>query len=1341
MHQVLKYTCAVLFFYLWHAAPTAAQYRFIENGGQWDQQVAFRTDIPGGKFYLEKDRFTFDLYDAATVEAVFSAHAGNPDPMPPPPLLDCHAYQMVFQGSSFQGSPFGKNPFKTAYSFFTGDDPAHWAGNLRAFPEVTYTNLYPGIDLKVYSNSALKYDFIIAPGADPRSIAIEYRGVKPKVNRHGQLEIQTSVDDILESRPFAYQWVDGLKQRIDCEYVIRNNVLRFKVGSYDTGKELIIDPELIFSTFSGSLADNFGYSATYDQQGHLYSGSSAFGAGYPVTTGAYQTSWAGGNGNGNAGTDIAITKFSLDGTALIYSTYLGGSQDELPHSLVTNADDELFVFGTTGSANFPVTPGAIQPVFAGGTTMIPSGIGIAYVNGADMVISRLSASGGNLLGSTYLGGSQNDGTNTATNLRKNYADEVRGEIELDPQGNPVIGSCTFSTDFPMATGAFQPTKGDVLDGVLFRVSADMTTLMNTTFLGGTGQDAIYSIHVTPDNKITAGGGTSSSNLPTTPGVYQQNYGGGNADGFIAVFNEDLNSLEALTYYGSDQYDQVYFVERDSDGNPHVYGQTNAPGNTFIQNAGFSIPNSGMLVSSFSPDLTLRWWSTVFGNGVNVPSLSPTAFSVDICNRVYLSGWGGIVNGFGGTSGLPITTDALQSTTDNNDFYFMVLEGDASALTFATYYGGNQSPEHVDGGTSRFDRGGKIYQAACAGCHGNSDWPIYPENAYSATNNSTNGCNLGVVKIDFDLPTVIADFDAEAVCLPDSVHFENTSVLYSESNPTYIWHFPNGDTSFDANPAYLFDTPGTYTVELILLDPNACNISDTIQKTVQVFPELSISLADTLVSCTGNSFSIEATSTGAATWYQWGLDPEFTTIISEGAQDSTLTFSAGTVTYIYLQTSNGLCDRLDSVLLAPASDLNISISDTLLCNTDDITVSYSLSAGSQPASSLWTPDTFLISGQDSSTATFSPSGSFVLGVEVETIFGCTLSAEASVEVHPIYLETTDDTLSCSAEPVTLTANSFGSAQSFTWALDPGFQNVLNPTGDSLVTVTPEALTWYFIRVENEGCLLTDSVAVSLLSTGTTVSPDQYICAGDTAWLTVTNNFPGNQLTHHWEPESFIISGQGTAQVQVLVNEPETFTVLSATPQGCETLNSTSVYPSMLGNLAVSATASPQNISPGQQVTLNALPVNPDYTYIWSPSEGLSNPNGSVTQAGPDSTTTYYLQVLDVSDIGVCIRTDSVTVYVFEMVCGEPNIFVPNAFTPNGDGENDVVLVRGGNITELKFAIYDRWGEKVFETNDQLRGWDGNYKGNLAEPAVYVYYLQAKCGDGQDYFKKGNITLVR
>ena len=189
-------------------------------------------------------------------------------------------------------------------------------------------------------NDQLKYDYIVAPFANPKQIKCEYKGIENIFLKDRNLYIQTSVNTIIEQEPYAYQIIAGEKIEVPCEYQLKRQKISFEFPEgYDSNYELIIDPLLVFSTYSGSTADNFGYTATYDQHGFLYAGSTSFGVVYPTSIGAYQINFAGGTGNG--GTDIAITKYDTSGTSRLYSTYLGGDLDELPHSMIVNSSNEL----------------------------------------------------------------------------------------------------------------------------------------------------------------------------------------------------------------------------------------------------------------------------------------------------------------------------------------------------------------------------------------------------------------------------------------------------------------------------------------------------------------------------------------------------------------------------------------------------------------------------------------------------------------------------------------------------------------------------------------------------------------------------------------------------------------------------------------------------------------------------------------------------------------------------------------------------------------------------------------------------------------------------------------
>ena len=244
----------------------------------------------------------------------------------------------------------------------------------------------------------------------------------------------------------------------------------------------------------------------------------------------------------------------------------------------------------------------------------------------------------------------------------------------------------------------------------------------------------------------------------------------------------------------------------------------------------------------------------------------------------------------------------------------------------------------------------------------------------------------------------------------------------------------------------------------------------------------------------------------------------------------------------------------------------------------------------------------------------------------------------------------------------------------------------------------------------------------------------ICLGDTARLTVIN-LSGGALAYSWSPASAILEGQNTGSVLVnpLVNQE--FSVEITNELGCMLTESGRVF---VDNTAppLSVTAEPDTLfSPGA-VQLEAT-FDANYAYLWQPSSGLNNITISNPTAQVDSTATYTVRVVDENG---CRNEALITVIVIGE-CIEPYIFVPNAFTPNGDNLNDLLFVEGNTIEELTFAIYDRWGEKVFETDDQSVGWDGTYKGRELSPDVYGYYLEVRCFNGEQFFKKGNITLIR
>lgn len=727
-----------------------AQINFIENKGQWESNIKYRADIPGGQLFLENGTLSYLLVEQ---EPFKELHDKGKYEKP----VQMHYFRVVFEGAN--PNPTYKNALttETYYNFYLGNNPSKWASGVNAHGKVTVEELYPGIDLEIYgaTNNSLKYNLIIKPNADPSVIKMRYEGLDDLELKKGQLNLKTSLGEIKELAPICYQYGDTTLKYVKTNYSLENNVLTFDIKErYNRRKSFIIDPEIIFSTYSGALGDNWGYTGTWDNDGNAYSGGAAYSysgvsnGSFPVTPGAFQTIFR--NGVEGTGSDLArdasIYKVSSDGKTLIYATYLGGTHNEEPHSMIVNSKNQLVVFGTTFSRDFPVSSAAYDD----------------KLNGiADIFVFVLSADGKSMIGSTFIGGDGIDGLNGdaspgGTPLAYNYGDQYRGEVIVDASDNIYVATSTQSAgDFP-TKNAFQTSYGGQQDGCVFKLNPTVTNLEWSSYIGGFGYDICNGIDIDSKGNILVAGGTTMG-IPSIGGAIGETkvYSGGSSDGFLIKLPPQGDKILNATYIGTSLYDQAYFVKVDNYDNPYVTGQTEGawPATPSI----FHQPNGGQFIVQYTPDLQTRMRSMTYGEGAKKPQISLSAFLVDECNRVFVSGWGGVTNstdqgGHGGfTTSMSITDDAYQKNTDGSDFYLAVFSQNIDTILYGTFYGGIRFPqaqgEHVDGGTSRFDRRGIIYQSVCAGCGGNS---LFPSTAgsHSTTNNSSN-CNNAIFKIDFE----------------------------------------------------------------------------------------------------------------------------------------------------------------------------------------------------------------------------------------------------------------------------------------------------------------------------------------------------------------------------------------------------------------------------------------------------------------------------------------------------------------------------------------------------------------------------------------------------------------
>ena len=824
---------------------------FIENKGQWDSRALLKADIGNGSLFFHRKGIRVVLHNAQEMGEMAVSHGGvhrtDSSSLPAisrnfsgrPVTLHAHAYSVNFLNMNDNVEIVPDKPLDSYNNYLIGNDSTKWGRNCRIFQGVTYKNIYPGIDLRYYTdNGKLKYDLIVHPGGNPANIAIQYDGLEGLTVTNNRLLLKTSVGDVNEMEPYSYQAGDNGREEVRVKYrVSKERVVTFDVSHFNNNRVLIIDPTLVFATFTGSRASNWGFTATPGPDGTFFAGGIVFSDGFPVSNGALEPNFRGGT------FDVGIMKFSSNGRNRIYATYLGGEQNECPHTMYSDPQGNLVVMGRTYSVNFP-----FFNIFG-------------KRGGCDMFVVKLNANGSNLIGSACIAGTAYDAVNVedqlnqeggakevANSLIKNYGDDSRSEVILDGSNNIYVASCTRSKiDFPVTAGAFQTTfGGGKQDGVLVKLSPDCSSLMFASFLGGSGEDACFVLKINPiTGDIYVAGATTSTNMPgNKAGVIQPGYAGGICDGYISVVSNDGSTLKRTTYLGTSCFDAIYGIEFDRLGFPYVMGSTTGKWVT-TPNVGFINAGAKQFIGKLNADLSGYVYSTTFGS-VNAPNpnISPVAFLVDRCENVYVSGWGGWLYaskdpyGMSGTAGMPISPNALKKITDNRDFYFIVIKKNASALLYATFYGQNDGPvsisEHVDGGTSRYDRNGVIYQAICANCGDQSLTPFPTSPGVWAPRNGTGGqgCNLAAIKIAFNFAGVSADprsiinghYDSSG-CVPLTVLFIDTI----HNAKQYIWHFGDGtpDTVLTVNQViHTYTSVGTFRVRLIAIDSNSCNVADT-----------------------------------------------------------------------------------------------------------------------------------------------------------------------------------------------------------------------------------------------------------------------------------------------------------------------------------------------------------------------------------------------------------------------------------------------------------------------------------------------------------------------------------
>ena len=503
------------------------QMPFIVNEGQIsDEHVRFYAKTFGGKFYVTKEGEM--VYSFPGFESKVKAADGSQKPRE----IKSWILKEKLIGSS-SVSPRGVNQAETKVNYFIGNDKSKWKTGIKTYNSLSLGEIYKGItlSLKAHGNNVEKV-FIVQPGADPKIIKLTIEGTRSlKVNDEGELETEAEHGLVRFSKPKAYQEKNGKRDNVQVAYRLEKDTYGFKVGDYDMAYPLIIDPVLNYSTYLGGGNTENAWAVAVDAVGNVYVTGFSSSTDFP-TENPIQGMYSGDN-------DAFVTKLSADGSALVYSTYLGGSNFDIGWGIAVDAVGNAYVTGGTESVDFPIQ-NAIQAANAGGW---------------DTYVTKLSA-GGSLVYSTYLGGSDFD---------------YGVGIAVDAVGNAYVAGGTDSVDFPIQN-AIQAANAGGRDTFVMKLDPLGSAIVYSTYLGGSDNDLPgLGIAVDAVGNAYVTGETASTDFPTDNPI--QGMYGGDDDAFVTKISADGSALVYSTYLGGSNFDIGYGITVDGDGNAYVSGYT------------------------------------------------------------------------------------------------------------------------------------------------------------------------------------------------------------------------------------------------------------------------------------------------------------------------------------------------------------------------------------------------------------------------------------------------------------------------------------------------------------------------------------------------------------------------------------------------------------------------------------------------------------------------------------------------------------------------------------------------------------------------------------------------
>ncbi|MGD0629306.1 MAG: chitobiase/beta-hexosaminidase C-terminal domain-containing protein [Terracidiphilus sp.] len=738
---------------------------FEANAGQTDARVKFFSRGSGYGLYLTSDEAVLALngHPCTAGASALASQTGKKSDEAGCANDSAVVTMRLARRANGSSSPAGEESLPGTANYFVGSDPAAWRSGVPTYAKVRYSNVYPGVDLLYYGNQRqLEYDFWVAPHADPKAIRLQFSGVtKLKLDSDGDLIVSAKNGDIAFRRPVIYQERDGHRNLIAGRFTLgRRHTVTFALNDYDHSRPLIIDPVLAYSTYLGGSGDNgdAAFAIAVDSAGDAYVTGMTDSVNFPLTSGSYQES---NKGAANSTFNAFVTKLNATGTALVYSTYLGGSANTQALALAVDGSGSAYVTGTTSATDFPTTSGAYQTA------------SLANATGYTAFVTKLNATGTALVYSTYLGGGGNgSGTGDSGNA-----------LAVDSSGNVYVAGSTSSANFPATSGAYQTVNKDQANNqqsaFVTKLNASGSALIYSSFLGGSagdGQsDVANAMAVDGSGDVYLTGQAGSSDFPITAGAYQTtNTASAHSTtvAFVSELNPSGTGLLYSTFLGGSEGAAGSALAINASGDAYVTGYakyTDFPvtaGAFQSTNNGTALNVSNAFVAKLNPTGSALLYSTYLGgSGLEISAFnkdgdSASGLAIDASGDAY-------VTGIAFSSNFPVTSGAYQTTNNGSanktyNAFVTELNPTGAALLYSTFIGGSGFPF----GSTSYYRGDDAMGLAMdatdniyiAGIAFSADYPV-TKGPFQSTNRAVgnSGSNAFVSKLSLagQVPSPIA----------------------------------------------------------------------------------------------------------------------------------------------------------------------------------------------------------------------------------------------------------------------------------------------------------------------------------------------------------------------------------------------------------------------------------------------------------------------------------------------------------------------------------------------------------------------------------------------------------